>query len=124
VKREEKEVRRAWIGKWGAVRRTDNHQNEKFSGSQGIFQSFNLGTSIPVVIRGCWALMADEREDPDFDMMVYDGHLDKSMKLRKEKIKALPFPAYIPDSNPSLRKYHHTALPSYPLLVSGSNKFL
>lgn len=63
-----------------------------------------------VVIRGCWALMADEREDPDFDMMVYDGHLDKSMKLRKEKIKALPFPAYIPDSNPSLRKYHHTAL--------------
>jgi hypothetical protein len=23
-----------------------------------------------VVIRGCWALMADEREDPDFDMMV------------------------------------------------------
>jgi hypothetical protein len=38
-----------------------------------------------LVIRGCWASMADEREDPDFDMMVYDGHLDKSMELRKKK---------------------------------------
>jgi len=82
-------------GEFGRKSQAGNDQNR---GSWEVKRP--SGTSMRVIIRGCLALMANESEDPDSDMMVYDEHLDKWKE--NDKTPFLPsFPAYIPDLNPT-----------------------